>query len=233
MRSDLRASEAEMAASRYWYGLVGVLLGLVLALLGWGLSSWLPPLVAGGLLLIAWEGLSRFLHADGLADTADAMVHFTGRERALEIMKDSRLGSFAAAALICLFLVKFAALASLASMDQCRLLGALVAAPALGRAAAAMLSVLLPPARRASGLGHAVSGDESVTAGLVSAGCALLAAGLVLGVAGLWAALAVLICAGALGAWYQSRLGGVTGDTLGAAIEVCEAVALVTLTVLP
>lgn len=226
VRSDLIGSDREMAASRHFYGLVGVLLGGALAVIAWPLSAWLPPLALAGLLLVAWEGFTRFLHADGLADTADAMIHFTSRERALAIMKDSRLGSFAAGALICVYLVKFGALASL---PWPALAGALVAAPALGRAAAAMLSVLLPPARAGQGLGAAVAGGGSPAAGLTSAACAVTACGLAAGAPGLWAALAVLMLCAALGWWCLRRIGGVTGDTLGAAIEVSEALALLVL----
>lgn len=229
VRSDLRGEPADLAASRAWYGLVGALLGGALALLAWPLNAWLPPLAAAGLLLLVWEGLTRFLHADGLADSADALIYFSDRAKALAIMKDTRLGSFGVAALVCVYLVKFAALASL---PWPALAGALVAAPALGRAAAAMLSVLLPAARVDQGLGAAVSRTGSPWPGIFSAACAGVAAGLFAGLAGLWAALAVLLLAVGLGAWFLRRLGGVTGDTLGAAIELSEALALVVMAAL-
>ena len=224
IRSDFTADGREMADSRYFYGLVGILLGLALAAAAWLLCLVLPPLVLAGVILFLWAGFTRFLHLDGLADTADALVHPTSRQRALEIMKDTRLGSFAAGALILVLLIKFACLASL---PRHLLLGGLAAAPALGRAAAAMLSCLMPPARINQGLGAAISGG-SPWPGLISAACAL-AACLLAGLPGLWAALGALAAALALGLWYHRRLGGVTGDTLGAAVEVCETAALLVL----
>lgn len=221
IRSDFSAHGSEMADSRYFYGLVGILLGLVLAAAAWLLGLVLPPLVLAGVLVFLWATFTRFLHLDGLADTADALVHPTSRERALEIMKDTRLGSFAAGALILVLIIKFACLAVL---PRPLLLAGLVAAPALGRAAAAMLSCLMPPARINQGLGAAISGG-SPWPGLVSAACAL-AVCLLAGLPTLWAALAALAAGVGLGAWYHRRLGGVTGDTLGAAVEVCETAAL-------
>jgi adenosylcobinamide-GDP ribazoletransferase len=173
--------------------------------------------------------LTRFLHLDGVADAADALVHTASRRRALEIMKDTRLGSFGAAALACVLLMKFGALASL---GDGRLYGALIAAPALGRALAASLSVLLPPARSGEGLGAASAqgGEGSGGLALICASLsACLAAGLAAGLAGLWAALAVLALGVVLGSWFQRRLGGVTGDCLGAAIELGEVAALLAL----
>jgi len=229
VRSDIRGEPAELAASRGFYGLVGALLGAVLALWAWGLWAWLPPLVAAGLLLATWEGLTRFLHADGLADSADALVYFSDRQQTLAIMKDTRLGSFGVAAMITVYLVKFAALACL---PWPALAGALVAAPALGRAAAAMLSVLLPAARVDQGLGAAVAQATSPWPGIAAAACAIAAAGLAAGVPGLWSVLAVVALVTGLGAWFRRRLGGVTGDTLGATIELSETVVLVVMAAL-
>jgi adenosylcobinamide-GDP ribazoletransferase len=226
IRSDFMADGREMADSRYFYGLVGIILGLLLALAAWLLGLVLPPLVLAGLVLFLWEAGCRFLHLDALADTADALVHPTSRERALEIMKDSRLGSFAAGAMILVLLIKFACLATL---PRPLLLAGLVAVPAMGRAAAALLSCLMPPARLNQGLGAAISGG-SPWPGLVSAACALAAACLA-GLPGLWAAMAALATGVALGLWYHRRLGGVTGDTLGAAVELCETSALLVLSV--
>jgi adenosylcobinamide-GDP ribazoletransferase len=216
----------ELSRARAWYGVVGALVGGVLALAGWLLALALPPLAAAGPLLLLWAGLSRFLHLDGVADTADALVHDTGRERALAIMKDNRIGAFGLGAVALVLLSKFGALASLPPE---RLWPALIAAPALGRAAAAGLSAALPPARPGSGLGAAAGQGSAGWALAGPAAVALAAAGAFCGVAGLWAALAALAAAAVLGWWYVRRLGGVTGDCLGAAVEACEAAALVTL----
>lgn len=230
LRSHLEAQPGDLARARAWYGLVGALLGLGLAGLAWLIAPPLPPLAAAGVLLLAWQAASRFLHLDGVADTADALVLVADRSRALEVMKDTRIGAFGLAAVVLVLLLKFGALASLSGA---RLWGALVVAPALARALAAALSVLLPPARKDVGLGAATASGHGGALALTTSGlCALAAAGLAAGLAGLWTAVAVLAWGVLLGAWFQRRLGGVTGDCLGAAIESAEAVALLALAAL-
>ena len=225
LRSDLSAGDDDLRRSRAWYGPVGVVLGLILAGAGWLLGGVLPPLALAGVLTALWAKLTRFLHLDGLADTADALVHMTSRERALEIMKDSRVGSFGVCAVVITLLAKFAALASL---EPSRLLTALIVVPGLARALAGLLAALLPPAR-AQGLGAAVAGPGSLVPELISAAAALAVAGLLAGRAGFLAALGVLLVGLVQGWWYQRRLGGVTGDNLGASIESAEVMALLVL----
>jgi adenosylcobinamide-GDP ribazoletransferase len=202
---------------------------LVLAGVAWLLGRWLPPLALAGVLVLAWGGLTRFLHYDGVADTADALVHTTSRERALQIMKDTRLGSFGVAAIAAVMLVKFAALASLAGPH---LWAALVAAPALARALSGILAGLLPPARPGEGLGASIAQGRELWPDLAAGASALAIAVLAAGKAGAAAALAVLLLGLLLGLWYRRRIGGVTGDTLGAAIEAGELTALMTLVAL-
>ncbi|KMY66563.1 hypothetical protein AAU61_15600 [Desulfocarbo indianensis] len=227
LRSDLRAEPGDLARARAWFGVVGALLGLVLAALAWLLGLALPPLALAGPLVLAWAMATRFLHLDGVADTADALVYPAPRERSLAIMKDTRLGAFGVAALASVLVIKFGLLASL---EAPRLLGALIAAPALARALAAGLSVLLPPATPGKGLGAATAqGQAGVGGMLIAAGSALTVAGLCCGLAGLAAGLAVLVLGLVLGRWYLRRLGGVTGDCLGASIELAECLALATL----
>ena len=224
IRPGLMAGPGALARARVWFGLVGVILGGLLALAAYVLDPFLPPLVLAAVLTLLWAGLSRCLHLDGLADTADALVHTTTRERALEIMKDTHLGSFGLAAVSCLLLVKFAALASLNADELWR--GVWLAAP-LGRAAAAGLSALLPPARLNVGLGAMSSGEGWAAALFVPALTALIMVMLLAGPAGLWVMLGVLLLALLLGWCFWRRIRGVTGDNLGAAIELCEALALV------
>ena len=225
VRSGLRAGPEDLRRSRAWYAPVGILLGLLLAALAWLLARRLPPLMVAACMVVLWGAATRFLHLDGLGDTADGLVHLTTRERALEIMKDSRVGTFGLCAVVGVLLVKFAALASLSGP---RLWGALILAPGLGRGLAALMAAWLPPAR-AQGLGAAVAGPASLLPELAAAGLALVAAGLAGGRAGVLAALVVGIWGMLLGLWYRRRLGGITGDTLGAAIETAEALALTVL----
>jgi adenosylcobinamide-GDP ribazoletransferase len=216
---DAKASSASLA----WYPIVGLLIGGVLWVVSWMLTS-APPLLAAALLLAAWVGLTGALHLDGLADSADAWVGGLGdRERTLAIMKDPRSGPMGVVALVLVLLLKFAALASLPSTSA-----ALLLAPVLGRTAltAAFLST---PYVRSSGLGSALMGASRAACmlGLAFA----LAVALVCGWHGVRALLAALaVFAG----WRMAclrRLGGMTGDTLGALTELVEAAVLVVLSI--
>ena len=223
LRPGLMAGPGALARARIWFGLVGVVLGGILAAAAWLLEPVIPALPLAALLTALWAGLSRCLHLDGLADTADALVHTTTKERALEIMKDTHLGSFGLSAVVCLLLLKFSALATLGYGELWR--GLWLAAP-MGRAAAAGLSALLPPARINSGLGAQSSGQGWIGALFIPAATALVTALLLAGSSGLWVMLGALLIAWLLGYWFWRRIGGVTGDNLGAAIEICEAGAL-------
>jgi adenosylcobinamide-GDP ribazoletransferase len=226
LRSDLSAEPGDLARSRAWWGVVGTLLGLSLAAVAWALGHLLPPLALAGPLVLFWAAGTRFLHLDGVADTADALVYPAPRERSLAIMKDTRIGAFGVTALASVLLIKFGLLASLPLE---RLWPALIIAPALARALAAGLSTLLPPAA-AKGLGAATAqGSTGVVPMLISAGTAVVLAGLVCGLGGLVAALMVLALGLVLGRWFMRRLGGVTGDCLGAAIELSECLSLATI----
>ena len=109
-----------------------------------------------GVLVLVWGALSRFLHLDGLADTADGLVYTAGRERSLEIMKDSRLGAFGLCAVAGILLIKFGALASLDAESLCR---SLFIAPVLGRATGRLSFRYFAAGQANSGLGASAAGQ--------------------------------------------------------------------------
>lgn len=225
-QKNLVADENDFRRSKAWYSVVGGLMGLCLALAAWLLAKILPALALAAVLVVMWGLASRFFHLDGLADTADAFGTTSDRQRALEIMKDTMTGSYGLAAVCCDLLLKFSLLASLA---PAALLPALVCAPALARAVPMFISELLPPARE-YGLGKAVSGGHGL--GTVFA-CGASALAIAVGFAGFTGAVAALMVALTglgLGLWYRRRIGGFTGDTLGASIEVSEIAALLAFT---
>src|SRR5437588_5598992 len=184
----------------------------------------LPALVAAGVALAVAAVLTGGMHVDALADTFDALGGWT-RERALEIMRDSRVGAFGVTALILDLLVKAAAVAAL--LERGGALPALVAAGALSRAASPALAMALPYPRAEGGPGAVLSGRVGRPAALCAAAVAVGVAALAAGTTGLAMAASVACTAACLGLLYHRWLGGATGDCLGAATEIGETVALV------
>jgi adenosylcobinamide-GDP ribazoletransferase len=188
-----------------------------------GLYPWLPAFVAAGVALAIAVLLTGALHVDALADTFDA-AGGGSRERALEIMRDSRLGTFGASALALDLVLKVGAVAAL--LVRGGAVPALIAAGALSRAASPSLAVLLPYPRPAPGRGGVLSG-ASGRAAAAAAGLGIALAVLAVGSEALWlvtATAVVTICAGVI---YRHWLGGATGDCLGALTELCETTVLI------
>lgn len=227
------------------FPLVGACLGAWAALVLWlALQLW-PPLVASAVSLVATVWLTGAFHEDGLADTFDALGGAVSRERALTIMKDSRIGSYGAVALVLAGILKVTVVASLASGPPAQGLvwaaAAIVWSHAVSRASPVWLVWRLPYAgdtehAKARPLATQVSGG-GVALALVWVGAATgTAAAATAGVgAASWAgalgaalsatvacAVATLCC----GCWLRRRLGGFTGDTLGATQQLVEMIGL-------
>jgi adenosylcobinamide-GDP ribazoletransferase len=213
----------DVARSAPLFPLVGAAVGAAVGGAAILAHAGFPPLAAAAIALAAGALLTGALHLDALADTADALAAGS-RERALEIMRDPRIGAYGTIALALDLLLKTAALSALLERNDALL--PLIVAAALARSAAVPLACFLPYARSDRGAGAVLSGRVSPPAAL---GAAVLAAALALlllgrhGAAMLAAAAAVTL---ALGLWYRRWLGGVTGDTLGATVEITETLAL-------
>ncbi|HEY2936171.1 MAG TPA: adenosylcobinamide-GDP ribazoletransferase [Gaiellaceae bacterium] len=211
----------DVARAGALFPLVGAGIGAAVGGVAAALAGPLPTLAAAGIALAAGALLTGALHLDALADTADALGA-TSRERALEIMRDHAIGAYGTVALVLDLLVKAAALAALASHN--RALGAAVAAGAVSRAVPVALGAALPYARPAGGVGASIAGGAAWR-GAVACVVALAFA-VVAGRDGLLAAAVAAALAVALGLAFRAWLGGVTGDTLGAAVELTELAAL-------
>ena len=209
-----------------WFPAVGLGLGVCLALASLALDRVMPPGVGATLLVALWAVLTGGLHLDGLADTCDGLGGAWSRERALSIMRDARSGPYGVTAIVLVLGLKTAALASLPDGLAWR---ALVLAPVLGRTGPLLVVRLCPPARP-EGAGHALAAGARWPA-LAIGGLVGVAVSLV--TLGAWGAVALGVpglLAWGLAAHLRRRLGGFTGDTLGALIEVTEA-SLLTLAV--
>jgi len=230
--SDESATDAtkNFAKSLIYYPLVGLLLGLLLAGVYWLLRDFVPPLLMVGILLGLWVWLTGALHLDGLADCADGVAashkDVTTRDR---IMKEPTIGAMAVITLIILLLLKFSALASIFNQfvvpDRFFVL-ALIVTPVISRWAMAYM-VYRYPYKRNSGVAAVLKENKSITVIIVPTIVTLVIILICLGLAGLLLMALAIVAIHLIAAFYRSKLGGLSGDTYGAANEIMEAFVLV------
>ena len=209
-----------------WAPLVGLLLGLVAAAVGWLGARYGSPLVGAVLAVAVLAALTRGLHLDGLADTADGLGPLRGRERALQVMRQGDVGPFGVVTLVLVLLLQVACLAALPPVDG----GWLVLPAAVVTSRLAMARTGLPGIAVAEGssLGQAVAGTVSrrwLSAVALLGAAVLVGAAAALGGAVLSARLAASAALGVVAAELlhrraRARLGGVNGDVMGAMGEV-------------
>ena len=209
-------------AARY-FPLVGLAVGALAALVWAILFPVLPPILAAGLALAVMVLTTGALHEDGFADCCDGLGGGAGREKALEIMRDSRIGAYGALGLVMTIGFRWAAVSGL---DLFQGAMALILAPVLGRGAMVVLLTFGTYARddgAARDVKGGVTRREFGIALVLSAAIALLAAGLT----GLLALAAALAASFLWLGWLRRRLGGYTGDGLGAAEQIGQIVVLI------
>ncbi|MCK9605549.1 MAG: adenosylcobinamide-GDP ribazoletransferase [Methylomonas sp.] len=211
----LADNEAALGRSVLYYPLVGFVIGVLLSVLVLLLSG-TPDIVAAAVVLSVWVFLTGGLHLDGLADCADAWVGGIGSpQRSLQIMKDPAAGPIAVLVLSLLLLVKFSALFVLIQQNN---LIPLMLAPLLGRCAILLL-MLSTPYVSPKGMAEKLLANLPLSEARVVVVISLAFAGLFMG----WAN---VLLAGGLLLWIRylalKRLGGVTGDVYGAAVELIE-----------
>jgi adenosylcobinamide-GDP ribazoletransferase len=202
-----------------WFPVVGLLLGLVWAAFDLAIGYVFPLPVRGALTVFFLVFLTGGLHLDGLADTFDGLLSHRSRQAALQIMKDSRVGTWGLVSVVAVLGLKAAALWDINGGGR---FAVLLLTPLYGRLALVIGIRLLPYGR----------GDEGLAAGLFDAkgrwawvpgavlavgGSALLGVPAVLRLNGVFIGVLCLV----LG-WYRRRLGCVTGDMLGALAELTE-----------
>jgi adenosylcobinamide-GDP ribazoletransferase len=212
------AQPLQLGAAVAWFPLVGALLGAAQWLGFATLARALDPLFLGLSLVALGAALTGALHLDGLADVFDGLSGGRGdRARMLEIMRDPRIGAHGACALVLLLVGKILASAELCSHGHWQ---PLAAAPVCARFAAVLLIRMFPYARP-DGLGRAFHDHSRGSHVIIAALSSALAIGFI-GVSGLALLAVALISAALLALWVQRRIGGLTGDAYGAAIELSE-----------
>lgn len=216
-----RLETRDFNAAPGWFAMAGLVIGLIQAGVWLAAAAVWPPLVAALLTVAVGLLITGALHEDGLADMVDGLGSGYPKDRALEIMRDSQIGSFGTLALIIAIGLRVSVLSGLGVLAPV----ALIAGGALSRAA---MSVLLGagPYLRAKGAGSGMTEALRGTGIAVLVVASGLAATLILYTASLSALVAglagLVIGAGLIRAWAGAKLGGITGDVLGAAQVVGE-----------
>ena len=224
----LRAAP-DMAAMVVWFPLAGAVIGAIAGGVGAIAFQWTAPLVAGALAVTAGLLVTGAFHEDGLGDIADAFGGGYTVERRLEIMKDSRHGTYGVAAMSASIALRVVSLGSMPSGAS--LFAAAVAAHVIARGAAVALMATVPLARH-SGLGADYGQATSRGRGAITFAMAAVLGGLAVGwwaLPALAVALAAVLVTGALA---RHKIGGISGDVLGAAEQVAECSLLVLLSAL-
>jgi adenosylcobinamide-GDP ribazoletransferase len=216
--------DGEIARASWALPVAGLVVGLAGAL-AYAIAhrAHLPPEVAAMLALAATILFTGALHEDGLADTADGLGGGDTRERKLEIMRDSRIGTYGASALVLSIMLRWSALQAIA--DPSAVAGALLVAHAVARACLPTFMRLVPLAR-AEGL-SADAGQPSSQSAAIAAGLGILC--LVIGFGPGKAIMALILLSFCALIWAMiatRQIGGQTGDVLGALEQIAESLVL-------
>jgi len=206
-----------------WFPVVGAGLGLLLVAADYWLGRTFPALLAALLTVTLWKVVTGGLHLDGLADCLDGLGGRTPEHRRL-IMSDSRIGTFGAVGLILFLLLEIVALSGVDAHARWRVL---LAAPAIGRAMPPLVARFFPAARddgQGAGFVAEVRRRGAVAAVLIAAVVAMLG----FGASGLVALAIALVVALVTARFFVARVGGLTGDVLGAVVEISELAVLLT-----
>jgi cobalamin 5'-phosphate synthase/cobalamin synthase len=213
---------ADVTRSAGWFPVVGLLLGAICAGAAALLREHLPWALVAVILVALDALLTGALHFDGLADTADGFGGGGEREDVLRIMRDHAIGSYGGTALALLVALKVVAYAALLARAG-RWFPAILLTPAIGRWSILLLTAALPYARQTPsvvrGMGKNPLVWGTVTIAVALAGSRLWCAGA--------AALGAVAVSACFGLYCRRRIGGITGDTLGANLQLCECAALV------
>ncbi len=211
--------ETSLGAAIAWFPPVGALIGFTIGTVAVAAATLAPPFVAGLAAVAAGLLLTGAFHEDGLADTFDGLAGGVTVEGRLEIMRDSRIGTYGAAALFVALGAKAGWLGAIVAEAPWRVVAAAAAAGAVSRAVAVAQMRLVPTAVAGLGATYATEARWPTVATALAAGTA---AALLPGPGGLGGALAAFGVGTLVGAWARRSIGGITGDVLGAVQVLAE-----------
>jgi adenosylcobinamide-GDP ribazoletransferase len=220
-RTGTVRSAEELGRAAVFFPVVGLLLGLILALADFFLTPFASPALSSVLLVALLALLTRGLHLDGLSDTFDGLGAGGDRERILGVMDDSHIGAFGLIAIVLLLFAKIHAI-EMIGVDRWR---ALIATPVLGRWAMVLLGYRSQAAK--PGLGSTLVEQLSTNHFFLATVITVLLAAATLRGNGIVMMFWVVVFALASKNYFHRRLGGVTGDTFGAVGELSETSVLI------
>lgn len=214
-------SKQQNGQSLLFYPIIGLGIGFVLYTIAISLSA-LPPMLLSSLILVVWIWLTGGLHLDGLADTADAWVGgFGDKERTLKIMKDPACGPIGVLSLIIVCVLKWSAIYILLEKQDIQ---ALILFPMLGRLVPLFLFLTTDYVRE-KGLGSSITSHIPKIASIIVA-CLSLSFFAYFSWLGLGCVIISMLVLLYLRQQFIVRIGGITGDTVGASIELIEMTAI-------
>ena len=217
--------EPSIGLAAPWFPIVGIVVGAIVGGVAWGVSNLTTPLVGAAVGVLVGVVVTGAFHEDGLADIADAFVGGWSTEDRLRILKDPLHGSYGVAAMCGSILLRVCALSAITPQQM---FTAAIAAHCLARAGALALMLTTALARH-EGLGSDYVKNLRVSKAIVSLCLSVL---VVIAITGVWSiAVVVATIAGAMTIrwWSKKKIGGITGDVLGAAEQLSEALILVAL----
>lgn len=223
IRTPVNWNPGDSGRAGVWFPFVGVAIGGLVAAAHAGFGFWLPSLLASVLAVTVWVILTGGLHLDGLGDCCDGLLHASHPERRLEIMKDSRVGTFGAIGLTLVLALKISALVSL---PPHRAVYVILLAASLGRWFI-LFAGFQPLARTGGMAADFASGlhrSALVYGGLIPLGLAIaLGVSAIPGLVVNFSAILLIL------RFSRVRIGGVTGDIFGLIVEISELITLITL----
>jgi len=218
-----RTSSDALGRAAPWFPVIGLGIGGILVVTERVTELLFPLLLAGLLTVTAWKLLTGGLHLDGLADCLDGLGGRDAEHR-LAIMRDSRIGAFGALGLILLLLLEIAAVTELPPGVRAQ---ALLVVPVVARATSPLLARLFAPAK-SEGHGAAFGAGVGALAAPIALSIALVVAIVALRVLGLVVVAVSIASALVVTRFFAAGVAGITGDVLGAAIEIAELAGLLT-----
>lgn len=214
------------ATSSSFFPLVGLSIGILAAIFSLFCTQFFPSSVTAALMISFFAMISGFLHLDGLADSCDGLMSARSQERSLEIMKDSTTGAMGVVGVFVVLLIKFASISSIPSQSlplACLLI------PIAGRCSLLFVMATQKYAREEGSTGSLFYSKESKRTGIIGVIFFLTIFSILSFPIALFLFSAICSVVFLFGKFCKKRIGGATGDTLGATSEICEMICILLL----